>query len=106
MMLFRKRSAKRSVEWFTKWEAMMVLFRGASLPVTAAGFANARQKLAVEDAELWTVVFTETDPPNRAGIWNNRRPQILYEQQHIFHRLTNGALDDPNPGIINRNPGN
>jgi hypothetical protein len=83
----------------------MVMFRGASLPVTAAGLANARQKLAVEDAEVWAVVFTETDPPNRAGFWSNRRPQILYEQ-HIFHRLTNGAFDDSNSDISNRNPGN
>ena len=77
---------------------------GQGLALTAAGLNDACTKLRVGAAEIWAVVFTETDYPY-AGFWQDKRPQILYEQ-HIFHRLTNGRFDADAPDISNARPGN
>jgi hypothetical protein len=77
---------------------------GAAIPLTQAGLENACQKLAVKAAEIWAVLFTETDPPY-CGFWANGSPQILYEQ-HIFHRLTQGKFDAPHPDISSPDAGN
>ncbi|MER8743115.1 N-acetylmuramidase domain-containing protein [Mesorhizobium sp. M1004] len=77
---------------------------GAAIPLTQAGLENACQKLAVKAAEIWAVLFTETDPPY-CGFWANGSPQILYEQ-HIFHRLTQGKFDVAHPDISSPEAGN
>lgn len=82
----------------------MVNFKGAGLALTQAGLANACQRVGVKAAEIWAVVFTETDTPY-GGFWADRRPQILYEQ-HIFHRHTNGAFDQSHPDISSPIAGN
>jgi hypothetical protein len=79
-------------------------FVGRGLPLTAAGLSAACDKLGVGSAEIWAIVFTETDYPY-SGFWQNKSPQILYEQ-HIFHRLTNGRFDAKAPNISNSQPGN
>lgn len=84
----------------------MDVFLGAALPADEAGLGEACDTLGIGAAELWAVVYTETDGPTQgAGFWPSRRPQILYEQ-HVFHRLTHGAFDASNPDISNARPGN
>jgi hypothetical protein len=82
----------------------MTNFRGAAIPLTAAGLANVCQQLGVKAPEVWTIVFTETDPPN-GGFWSSGKPQILYEQ-HVFHRLTKGRFDASHPNISSKHAGN
>lgn len=82
----------------------MVDLRGAGLALTQAGLSNACQRVGVNAAEIWAVIFTETDTPY-GGFWADRRPQILYEQ-HVFHRLTNGTFDQSHPDISSPNGGN
>jgi hypothetical protein len=81
---------------------MILLGKGA--PLTAPGFTNVCTQLGVGAAEIWALVFTETDYPY-SGFWADRRPQILYEQ-HIFSRLTHGHYDKQAPDISNPRPGN
>jgi hypothetical protein len=77
---------------------------GMSLPLTQAGLETACRMLGVRAAEVWAIVFTETDPPY-CGFLKDGRPQILYER-HIFHRLTKGAFSDTHPSISDPNQGN
>jgi hypothetical protein len=58
----------------------------------------------VSSAEIWAIVFTETDAPY-GGFYRDGWPQILFEQ-HIFHRLTQGRFDQSNPDISSSKPGN
>ncbi|WP_371420645.1 N-acetylmuramidase domain-containing protein [Tardiphaga sp.] len=77
---------------------------GLATPLTKAGLQNACQQLGVKAAEVWAIVFTETDPPY-CGFWADGRPQILFER-HIFHRLTAGKYSASNPDISNAESGN
>jgi hypothetical protein len=74
------------------------------LPLTQAGLNSACQQLGVEPAVIWAIIQTETDFPH-GGFLPDARPQILYEQ-HIFHRLTQGAFDQSHPDISSSKPGN
>lgn len=76
--------------------------RGA--PLSQAGLENVCQALGVSAAEVWAIVFTETDAPY-GGFYADGWPQILFEQ-HIFHRLTKGQFDSTNPDISSPKPGN
>lgn len=78
--------------------------RGSALPLTSEGLTNACQQLGVKAAEVWAVIFTETDLPY-GGFWSSRQPQILYEQ-HIFSRLTGHRFDQSDPDISNPRSGN
>ncbi|HVN29033.1 MAG TPA: N-acetylmuramidase domain-containing protein [Candidatus Binataceae bacterium] len=82
----------------------MISFKGAALPLTQSGLSNACSRLGVGAAEIWALVFTETDPPY-GGFMADTRPQILYEQ-HIFHRLTGGQFAASNPDISSSHAGN
>ena len=78
---------------------MSVQFAGSSLALSKAGLQTSSQKIAVGEAEIWTVLAVET---SGCGFLADRRPQILFER-HIFHRLTGGRFDDgdissPTPG--------
>jgi hypothetical protein len=77
---------------------------GKGVPLTDKGLNDVCASLGVGAAEIWALVFTETDPPY-GGFWPDRRPQILYEQ-HIFHRLTNGRFDQVAPDVSNSRSGN
>jgi hypothetical protein len=81
----------------------MTTLKPKGLPLTSQGLSAVCTKLGVGAAEIWAVIFTETDPPY-GGFWSNARPQILYER-HIFHRLTNGKFDANHPDISNKAPG-
>lgn len=81
----------------------MTTLKPKGQPLTSQGLSAVCTKLGVGAAEIWAVVFTETDPPY-GGFWSNARPQILYER-HIFHRLTNGRFDAGHPDISNKTPG-
>ncbi|WP_457492380.1 N-acetylmuramidase domain-containing protein [Tardiphaga sp. P5_C7] len=76
---------------------------GLAAPLTKTGLQNACQQLGVKAAEIWAIVFTETDPPY-CGFWADGRPQILFER-HIFHRLTEGKYSGANPDISNADSG-
>jgi hypothetical protein len=69
---------------------MALDFVGRSLALSAGGLAAATGTIAVQPAELWTVLRVET---SGWGFLPDRRPKILYER-HIFHRLTGGRFDD------------
>jgi hypothetical protein len=77
---------------------------GRGQPLTQQGLDNACRALGVSAAEVWAIVFTETDAPY-GGFFGDGSPQILYEQ-HIFHRLTQGRFDQTNPDISSAKPGN
>jgi hypothetical protein len=83
-------------------------FSGATnaygLPLSQAVLDNACQQLGVTSAEIWAIIFTETDAPY-GGFFSDGWPQILYEQ-HIFHRLTDGKFDKSNPDISSVKSGN
>jgi hypothetical protein len=81
----------------------MSTLKPKGLPLTSDGLATVCDKLGVMAAEIWAVIFTETDPPY-GGFWSNARPQILYER-HIFSRLTNHRYDAQHPDISNPVPG-
>jgi hypothetical protein len=74
------------------------------MPLGPKGLEAVCDAVKVDAAEIWSVVFTETDPPY-GGYWSNGSPQILYEQ-HVFSRLTKGRFDASHPDISNREPGN
>jgi hypothetical protein len=74
-----------------------------ALPLTQGGLEAACQQVGVKAAEIWAIVYTETDPPY-CGFLGDGRPQILYER-HIFHRLTGGKFSADNPSVSNPNPG-
>ena len=76
---------------------------GAGLPLIQAGLQNVCQQLGVKAAEIWAIIFTETDPPY-GGFWGDGRPQILFER-HIFSRLTNHRFDQTHPSISSPTPG-
>jgi hypothetical protein len=78
---------------------MALDFVGRSLALSAGGLAAATGAIAVQAAELWTVLLVEA---SGWGFLPDRRPKILYER-HVFHRLTGGRFDDgdisdPKPG--------
>ncbi len=69
---------------------MALDFVGRSLALSGGGLAAATGAIAVQAAELWTVLLVEA---SGWGFLPDRRPKILYER-HIFHRLTGGRFDD------------
>lgn len=73
-------------------------------PLTASGLHDVCDAVGVKAAEIWCVIFTETDPPY-GGFWVNGRPQILYER-HVFSRLTKHRYDASHPDISNPKSGN
>jgi hypothetical protein len=75
----------------------MVSFDIGGIPLTEDGLHNACAKLKTKAAELWAVIFTETDPPY-GGFFVDARPQILFER-HIFQRLTGKRFDATNPEV-------
>jgi hypothetical protein len=77
---------------------------GRGAPLSQQGLENVCRALSVSAAEIWAIVFTETDAPY-GGFYADGWPQILFEQ-HIFHRLTNGQFDQTNPDISSSKPGN
>lgn len=77
----------------------MIGMNGKSSPLSEAGLSDVCARLGVDAAAIWSIVFTETDPPY-AGFLKDRRPQILFER-HIFSGLTNGRFDASHPDISN-----
>jgi hypothetical protein len=75
----------------------MVSFDIGGIPLTDDGLHNACAKLKTKAAELWAVIFTETDPPY-SGFFVDARPQILFERQ-VFQRLTGKRFDAANPEV-------
>jgi hypothetical protein len=78
---------------------MALDFVGRSLALSAGGLAAATGAIAVQAAELWTVLLVEA---SGWGFLPDRRPKILFER-HVFHRLTGGQFDDGD--ISDRKPG-
>lgn len=76
---------------------MAVSFNIGGVPLTDAGLQAACAKLKTKAAELWAVIFTETDPPY-GGFFTDGRPQILFER-HVFQRLTGKRFDATNPDV-------
>ncbi|WP_175749698.1 N-acetylmuramidase domain-containing protein [Burkholderia pyrrocinia] len=77
-------------------------FTGLGCPLTEAGLNNACSTLGVGAAEIWAIVFTETDYPH-SGFWANKTPQILFEPR-VFHRLTHSRYDAVAPDISTDGP--
>jgi hypothetical protein len=75
----------------------MVSFNIGGAPLTDDGLHKACGKLKTKAAELWAVIFTETDPPY-GGFFIDARPQILFER-HVFQRLTGKRFDATNPEV-------
>ncbi|WP_051334818.1 N-acetylmuramidase domain-containing protein [Bradyrhizobium sp. Ai1a-2] len=73
-------------------------------PLSQKGFDEVCASLGVTAADVWAVIFTETDAPY-GGYFRNAWPQILYEQ-HIFHRLTGGRYDQSHLDISSSKSGN
>jgi len=76
---------------------MSVSFEVGGAPLTDGGLQAACSKLKTKAAELWAVIFTETDPPY-GGFFVDARPQILFER-HVFQRLTGKRFDASNPEV-------
>ena len=76
---------------------VMVSFNIGGAPLTDDGLQTACGKLKVKAAELWAVIFTETDPPY-GGFFVDARPQILFER-HVFQRLTGKRFDATHPEV-------
>ncbi|RQT24839.1 N-acetylmuramidase domain-containing protein [Burkholderia contaminans] len=77
-------------------------FTGTGCPLTEAGLNSACSTLGVGAAEIWAIVFTETDYPH-SGFWANKTPQILFEPR-VFHRLTHSRYDATAPDISTNGP--
>jgi hypothetical protein len=81
----------------------MTQFVYGGAPLTEAGLQAACDVVGVKAAEIWSVIFTETDPPY-GGFWEDANPQILYER-HVFSRLSKRKYDKSHPDISSKTPG-
>ncbi|MBB5411683.1 hypothetical protein HDG34_005644 [Paraburkholderia sp. HC6.4b] len=78
-------------------------FTGKGAPLTAAGLESARSDMQVDVECIWALIHTETVFPH-AGFWQNRSPQMLYEQR-VFHEITRGLYDQTASDISSTTPG-
>ena len=82
----------------------MTQFTCGGKPLSDTGLHDVCDAVGTTAAEIWSVIFTETDAPY-GGFFTDARPQILYEQ-HVFSRLTKHRFDQTNSDISNPHAGN